>query len=190
LIQIPGRKGSEGAVAEIDGKTETTESKKRHSSGHTKAICDAIAGFIGRVLQGADKKSMERLVPLALKMAAAIFEAANDRLFIDPVFIKKIDEPVVKELVKQYGLQSGLNGDLINSLVIFIFANYRLYFHGQYVFFVNHLVSLLRSNKSMASPVPSPSAAVRLAGSPNREAILDFFLHVPPRFIANIHTHK
>lgn len=183
MIQIPGRKGSVDAVSNtaIESNTDSTvnspivnQTITSNVAPFTRSICDAVASFIGRVIQNSDKKAMERLVPVALKMAMTMMECGQEHLFEDTPFMKLIDEPIIKELIRTFGQQSGLIGDLTNSIVLLLFYNHRHYLHGHYVFFMNHLMSLLRG-KVVGNLATSP---VRPARPAHRDAVLELLLAV------------
>src|SRR5262249_44633235 len=118
---------------------------------YSRALCDALIGFVGRVLQSSDKKQMERLISVAVKMTTAIFEAGGMCLLNDAVAVRKLNEPVIKEIIRQFCQIPGPTGDVFTSLALLIFSRYRHQLHGQYIFFINHLLSLGRG-KAIVGP--------------------------------------
>lgn len=186
-IQIPWRKTStktedkslsadyEGNASPVIQNGTTTDKNAPTPTSYSRALCDALIGFVGRVLQFSDRKQMERLVPLAIKMTSAMFESAGSALFSDQVFACKLSDHVLKDLIRLFCQISGPPADLLSSVLVFIFSKHRHVLHGQYVFFLSHLMSVARGKIAMGQPA---NPQVKAARPPHRELVLDLLIHV------------
>ena len=178
-IQIPGRRQSidqlEASASESNEQTVAVQIDPR-SKTYTKDICYAIVGFCARVLSFHDQKGLERLVPLAVKMVTAIFETKH--VFEDQKFMAEVSESIVKQIVKLFSQLAPPSGDLINNLAVFLFSEYRHVLHGEYLLFMNHILSLGKQLALIQQSQQPPSSPVRPVKPSHRESILNAIYHV------------